>query len=210
MSIATDTYTLEQAEEDIGDLRGQVDLLNEAHTQLDATNTPNTPASGIIGYSSGGQQKYASADGGFYNTGRATFYSTSAQTVSSTGGILVSPMSCPVVAGAYRVKVRLTYLENQSAGTPSFALSGPATSTCQIMTVVTSVQGAAAVLGNRTITIGTFFAVNAMASLTRILDLEAMLVFTASGTLQFQALTSVGADTFNVQAGSFMDVMPVS
>src|SRR5258708_28229394 len=74
--MAPDAYTLEDAETDIATLRGQVDRLSEVLTKLDSTDPPNTPAAGLIHYSIGGQHKYASSDGGYYNTRRATVYST--------------------------------------------------------------------------------------------------------------------------------------
>lgn len=208
--MATTDYTLDDASNDLADLRTSMTVMGEAITMSDVTDPPTNPSSGAILYSSSGDIKYAGSDGSDYNVGRATYYSTSAQTISSTGGILVSPMSHGVGIGAYRVHVVCSYLENQSAGVPSFALTGPTTSTCEILTTVTQVAGGQPVLGNRTIVISTFFTSNTMTGITRILNLEALIVFTAAGTLQFQALTSAGADTFNIQAGSFMDVMPVS
>src|SRR5258707_12753711 len=96
--MATDAYTLEDAETDIAPLRGQVDRLSEVLTKLDSTDPPNTPAAGLIHYSIGGQHKYASSDRGYYNTRRATAYSTAGQGGSSnTDGELTRPT--PVGAG---------------------------------------------------------------------------------------------------------------
>lgn len=45
--MADDTYTLEDAEGDIGGLRGQVDRLSEIHAVSDSAGVPNTPGNGF-------------------------------------------------------------------------------------------------------------------------------------------------------------------
>jgi hypothetical protein len=73
------TYTLEQAENDIATLRGQLDRLNEV-LQLSNGPTPNTPASGTADlFASNGQIGYINASGlqmGLSGAQAATFPGT--------------------------------------------------------------------------------------------------------------------------------------
>lgn len=60
-------YTLEQAEQDIADLRGTVELLSEAHSQVDSGGVPNTAdANAYTWYSAAGQPSYIN-DAGLTN-----------------------------------------------------------------------------------------------------------------------------------------------
>jgi hypothetical protein len=60
-------YTLEQAEEDIAELRGQIELLSEAHSQVDGGVVPNTAdPNGYTFYSAAGQPSYIN-DAGLTN-----------------------------------------------------------------------------------------------------------------------------------------------
>lgn len=62
--MPTVPYTLEQAELDIAELRGDVDGLNEVHTVADGALTPNTPAAGEFAlYSTSGLPSYVNDSG---------------------------------------------------------------------------------------------------------------------------------------------------
>jgi hypothetical protein len=65
--MATEDYTLDDAQADIADLRAQVTLLEEAHQQIDSGgNTPNTPANANAShvlYSASGTPAWVSSSG---------------------------------------------------------------------------------------------------------------------------------------------------
>ena len=182
---------------------------------LDNVAAPATPTGSAWMYGGTGHVKYVGTDGGAYNTGQTTLYKTSAQTINSQSFTPVTfangGPTLPVSAAAYRIKIYGSYLENAAAGTPSFEITGPATSNVELLTEIYSVAGAAAVLTNRTTALGgSGFTGPAMASLTRIFNIEGLIVFSAAGSVGFSALTSVAADTFNIQAGTFMELVPIS
>ncbi len=63
-TVATSTYTLEDAENDIAELRGLVDQLNESHTLMNATgDTPETTSATQLYQGSGGQAAMVNASG---------------------------------------------------------------------------------------------------------------------------------------------------
>ena len=80
-------YSLEEAEDHIGDLIGGLDILGEAHTMTDSTDIPDTPTTGIIKFATAGHMRYASGssgDGNYYATGRNTNPATSALTFTTS------------------------------------------------------------------------------------------------------------------------------
>src|SRR5229473_1414470 len=124
---AVDPYTLEDAERDIATLRGQADRLSEVLTKNDSTDPPNTPAAGLIHYSSAGQHKYASADGNGYNTGHLSLYTTSLTTVNSTSAFTL--LSCPVSSGStYRIDGIVRGTQGPATIAQFVRFAGPATS----------------------------------------------------------------------------------
>ncbi len=85
--MALDPYTLQQAEEDIATLRGQVDLLTEILAQSDSGTQPNTPSAGYLLYNAGGVPSYVNAAGlqmGLQGAQLATFPNTVVTAASLT------------------------------------------------------------------------------------------------------------------------------
>src|SRR5258708_538881 len=213
--MATDAYTLEAAETDIATLRGQVDRLSEVLTKLDSTDPPNTPAAGLIHYSIGGQHKYASSDGGYYNTGRATVYSTADQVVSSNTDVTLTSLTAVVAAGAYRITGMIVATQGSGAGgnvTQAVGFTGPATSHVRIGAEWFSSPGGGAyatganVLGSLSGSVSTpAFSVGVQ----NYWDFRGLVVFTAGGTLRVVGQCN-GANTWTANSYSLMDVTPVT
>jgi len=61
--VPTAPYTLEQAEEDIADLRGQLDGVLEAHVLQSVNTTPNADPAGVVLHASGGQPNFINPAG---------------------------------------------------------------------------------------------------------------------------------------------------
>lgn len=89
--MAGETYDIEQAADDIGDLRGQVDRLNEILQITDSGSAPNTPAASTFAmYSSAGQPAYLNPQGLGGNL--------SAGNAANTGGTTVTAASATNIA----------------------------------------------------------------------------------------------------------------
>ena len=207
-------YTLEQAEEDIADLRGQVDQLDEVHTQADGGLVPNTPAAGIVTFSGSSQQKYVSAaDGNAYNTGRMTAIPGSATSLTSSYQTVVS---APLGTGGYRIRAQLLLNPSVSGGTPSYqyaAASGLVLSHGRLACLEVYMAAAMGVgdwVGDGTMP-GAFTSANSVgAGLNdRIVTFDGYLVVSTAGTLNVQAKLSSGSASI-VQYGTYLDVMPVT
>jgi hypothetical protein len=165
-------------------------------------------------YASGGQAKYLGADGGAYNTGIEPLITTGSQVVSSTTGVTVTGISAPVAAGTYRVRYRVLYTEGAAAGTPSVYFTGPAAS-------AVAISGFFVTRGSASPAMNTVFASGLgsgnllsgpvmSGALNKVGYGEGTITFTAAGTFTMGALTSAGADTFTLLAGSFAELIPVS
>src|SRR6266568_443872 len=122
-----ETYTIEQAEEHIAQLRGQVDKLSEILAQNDGP-IPNAPTgSGLAAYSASGQLKYVSTDGSTYNTGCLPLYATSPTPVTSTSAFTL--LSCTVGAGlTYRFDGIVRGTQGPNAAGQFVRFDGPAAS----------------------------------------------------------------------------------
>jgi hypothetical protein len=214
----TTTYTLEQAEEDIAQLRGQVDLSNEAQTISDGAVVPNTPAaSGVTLYSAAAQLNYASFDGNDYNTGRLTaLFTGTSQTINSTSMVNVNGLTVPVAAGTYKFRSFIPLVTNGSgaAGAPAFKLQGPAFSSGgYILSGMTNGSTGVARYDN---TSGFNFAMNgpgltATSGLATVVWIEGFCVFTASGTLLVQAaLSGAGTSQYVVAVGAYLELSPIT
>lgn len=96
-------------------------------------------------------------------------------------------------------------------------MSGPAVSLSNItssFTVATQTGGSTSPLtyfNNSTLLAATSGPTLTTAATTTFVTFafKALVTFSGTGTFNMQAYTSVGADTFTIQAGSTMDVMPV-
>jgi hypothetical protein len=116
-----DSYSIEQAEEDIATLRGQVQLLGEI-VALTNGPTPNTPASGTVDiFASGGQPNYINAAGlqmGLMGAQNATFPNTTVTQASlTTLASAVVPANDAEVGAVYALLVSGHYTEATGAAT---------------------------------------------------------------------------------------------
>jgi hypothetical protein len=212
MVMAITPYTLEQAEQDIGALRGQVDLLTEilkfTDSAADWTNTPN----GAWPYSLAGHLKYLSTDGNNYETGHVTTYATTDQTISSTTYASTCNGPVPVGIGAYRVRAVLSCQQITAAVADNFRLgfTGTISQVRMVGNFVENLAGGSDNYSSTTTNNGAFssptYAVNTLYTAT----FDGIIVTTSTGSLSIQAAESVSPDTFKVLALSFFHLEPIS
>jgi len=216
-AIATDIYPLEDAETHVATLRGQVDRLSEVITKNDSTDPPNSPAAGLIHFSASGQHKYASSDGGYYNTGWARARTTTDQTVSFTTDQVITgtvALSLPVAAIEYRVRGKITW--TQGAGTVKQALGLTTTGTTSHVRIpnlyVQVGAGVSVDAGNPNPAIFTTLAggvsTPSIANTAVVWwEFDGVVVFTSAGT--FSAVAHCNAtNTFTVNSYSFIEISP--
>lgn len=215
----TTTYTLEQAEEDIAQLRGQTDVSGEVQTFTDGSVVPNTPAaSGSSVYSAGGQLKYVGFDGNAYSSGRSTVFTAGSQSIVSTSPVVVSgggsSLSQNVVTGSYKFVFHLMCVPNGTGagGNSRFRLNGPAFSAgSYTMTNVTN--GATVARFDNTSGFGVLMPGNPMTSTLPVVDvvIKGVCTFTASAALSVSAaLTGAGDAQYVIAIGSSMDLYPIT
>jgi hypothetical protein len=174
---------------------------------------PASVAGFSVPFSSSGQLDYVSSDANVYDTGRNTKLTPNpaTQTVSSLVLVPITGLSVPVVAGTYHMHGKVVYAGNQAGGVPTFGLTGPAfTSNNLCIQKFTFLSGAA----TQPICYFSRGALAQVAGPTLVnagfveYEFDVMITFSASGTFAVNALTSIGADTFTIQALSYMDAMP--
>jgi hypothetical protein len=151
---------------------------------------------------------FTGADGNVYRFEKATEWQTgTGQIVSSTATVNITGLSAPVVAGSYKIRALVPFQANQSAGTATITVTAPAASFVGVGFRF-NLNGAAA-NNNWHTTIATIGGGIAMTSGAYWVEFEGIITFTASGTLQFKAQTSAGADTFTIQPGAMLDIEPI-
>lgn len=215
------TYTLEQAASDIAALRGQIDVINEAHIILDGGVVPNiTPSSGVTLYSQAGDLHYEGFDGNEYQTGRFSVVSTAATTIASTSpAILGSPtaFSAPVAIGTYHFRAHLMYIGNGTGATtasPAFRVTCPAFSAGSYQLVGTANGPLVSVRFDNTSGGGVDLAAPSLTSgdVTTRFDavIEGALAFSATGILSITARIPVSTNAqYVIAQGSSFDVWPI-
>jgi hypothetical protein len=213
--VAIEGYTLEQAEAEIAELRGLIDVITEAHTKADATDAPVVPASGLISYSTGGQENYVSADGNTYYTGRATFPAgPSGFPYSLTTSMTTVPgLSAPLGVGAYRVHAQLLLAVPVTAGQGQLAFQltasgGLTAGSGRYACVATNFQNGVgssdyATLGSQVTgnTPGT-------AGANQIVRIDGYFVVTVAGTINVQAKQGATAAVTIPQYGTYLEIYP--
>jgi hypothetical protein len=203
-------YTIVQAQDDIAAAAGLVDRMGEAHSKTDATDPPNQPAAGLTSYSLTGHEKYASSDGADYNTGRNTVVISSATTFNSTSFTTVA--SLPVAAITYRVEAGAHGTMGGTAAAQAMGIDGPSTSLVKMCSanwkIITS---GSSVFTTKNQALATDFFIAAHSANSDFwLEIRGMVTFTAAGTLVWQGRAPVAANTWTLQGGSFIDLMPVT
>jgi hypothetical protein len=213
-------YTLEQAEEDIAALTGQVTTLDEAHTQYDGGVVPNTPSpSGYTSFSASGHEKYQSADGNAYNTGTLRLAIIGSQTVTSTSPVIVGSnggvsLSTPVAAAHYHFRFHVWFIGNGTGtgGTSDFRVACPAFTNGSysgsffgngltgFVRFDNTSGGGVDLLGPAPVTTATYLAV-----------VEGDCIFTASGTLSLSGrLSAAGTLQYTIASNSFLELSPLT
>jgi len=177
--------------------------------QLPNATPPATVPGGVGLYATGGNLQFAAADGNDYNTGRKTVVNFG-QTISSTAP--ASILSWPVAAGTYRFRAWIIFHGGSAAGTGLFATSGPAVSLCTVswenkgngaaVTVNTAYQAALGLAGFGSQTLST--------TTSQMMEMEATVTFTASGTFAVTCAEGTSGDTVIIAGGSTLEVMPVN
>ena len=213
--MAGEPYTLEQAETDIANLRALADRQSEVITKNDSTDSPNTPAAGIIHHSIAGSHKYASADGGTYNTGRSTIIPTATQTINSTSQAVVGansvPMSWPVAAGKYCLHAEITYIPDFSAATADLRLTIGGGAALNLRANYWVWANGGGVVNNQVTAMDTDMVSSTMvAGTTFVFVVSAVMSLSGAATLSLVARTSVAADTYKIQGYSLASLFPVT
>jgi hypothetical protein len=211
-SPRSEQYTLELAEEHIGDLRGATDLIGEAHAQTDATDIPDTPAAGHIMFATAGHMRYASGttgDGNYYATGRNTNAATG--TLSFTTSFQVVPgLSVSLGVGTYAIHCQVLVNPPASAGgTVSYRFTATGG-----LTASSSRFGLTEVFGGNTASstqpLGTQMDGSAPGGATdRVARMEGTIVVSVAGTLQMQMKQAATANAATYQAGTYIEAFPV-
>jgi hypothetical protein len=211
--VAIEGYTLEQAEQEIAELRGLIDVLTEAHTKDDATDTPGTPASGVISFSTAGQEKYTSSDGNAYNTGRQT--NNASNLLALTTSMQTVPgLSAVLGAGSYRVRAQCLISNPGTGGQGAISYRLHPTGG------LTASSGRASVLATHAangITVSDFATLDTTLTATGavitpniVATFDGFFVFSAGGTINVQLSQAATAAVTVVQNGSYLDIYPVS
>jgi hypothetical protein len=210
-----DSYTLEQAEDDIGLLRQQVDRLEEIISQFSGAVIPNLPSQGFSQYEAGGHQKYiSSADSGVYNTGRLTLSVTSDQSITSTTPITITGLSGGVAAATYGVFGIFRYTQGSAGVTQDLGFTGGGTwgaySRISLIaipntgfTASTPYVGELGAAG--TVVLPAFAATDAIT-----VFICGVIAFGSAGTFALTGAEVTSGDSWTVKAGTTLHLLPVT
>lgn len=202
-------FTLEQAEEEIAQLRGDLHLLTERVALTDSTDAP-VITGGCAAYSSSGQLMYVSGDTNTYDTGRLSLGATGPLTLSSSLQNIPG-ISCTLGVGTYVIEAQLAINPSTSGGNMSYQ------GTCSGGLVnlhgrlaFTEIVTNAVVSGCDYVNVGTTYtSTNALGGSDRVTTVRGWAVFTAPGTFAIQAKLSSGAATIQ-QYPTYMQIFPVT
>jgi hypothetical protein len=164
---------------------------------------------GVLFYSKGGHFKYKAEDGNTYNTGHTTFICPSTQTIGAASPTNITGLSCPVSIGTYKFHANIVFNGNVAARIGN-AISAPATSLAMVTYLWFNNGGAVAVSQATSAALGTGVLGPTMTAANQVLKIEGVATFTAAGTFALQADTSIAADNLFIQAGSTLDMFPIS
>lgn len=206
-------YTTEQAANDIAELRGQIQILLEANTQLDTTTVINTPTGGHTQFSSSGHQKYTSSDGNAYNTGRTVAMATSDQPVGQTGNLSIPGTAIPVVAGTYLIRGVMILDNGSVTATQAMSITTAAVTNlnCEIA-VFSATSNAFKAFGEITSATGQRVGTGNLSASERVIGYYfGSALFSAGGTVQMGASCVTSAlDTFTVRSRTHLILEPVT
>ena len=155
------------------------------------------------------------AAGGGGDSQAQTQYATSTpQLINSGSYVDIGGLSYPVGAGTYHILAHLIITVNTGGAEAAFQYKGgtvsgflaslrkgqTATSTAVIYNITSNTAYTAGGGGINTDPLG---------AAGYIIDLDALIIFSAGGTMTLGAATTVGADTYDIQVGSYWTVVPV-
>jgi hypothetical protein len=161
----------------------------------------------------GGLQHLAETapDGNLYSIEVLHLWTSGTQTINSTTPAVITGLSATLAALSYRIRGCINYVGNQSAGTPTFAIHGGAVSLASVDAEFTNTDGAATqpIPYWNSGSLGSYAGAPLVNGNSVKLEFEIFATFSASALFTIQTSTSVATDTFTIQAGSWMDIMPV-
>jgi hypothetical protein len=153
------------------------------------------------------QLKYIGSDGGDYNTGRKTTI-TVGQTVNVAADVVISGLQFTVgTTCEYHIRALVPISANQTGGVANVSLHGPAVGSggggfrfTNSTSVANNWNGGGLPSGGVAMTNGQ----------STWIELEGWFLFSAAGIVSIQAHTSIVGDSFVVQSGSLLEIMPVT
>jgi hypothetical protein len=202
--VAIEGYTLEQAEAEIAELRGLIDVITEAHTKADATDAPDVPASGLISYSSGGQEKYTSADGNAYTGGQFISIGPASNTAINAAWAVASGIpgfTVPAGGGVYHFHGKfVAQMVAPGSVNENVGLSGPATNYVNLVYTDTNIGVTPPVLNHKLFetSLGPFGTAAYATSAVWEAEFTGNVSFSAGGT--FQLAGGTNGSNFNILA----------
>lgn len=224
-SSTTDPYTLEQAEEDISILRGQVNLLQEIlsqNQQLAGGPAAGPPTLGYQQYMDGPgfPQFISAADGNMYDAACVTCTpsgGSSGQTVNSVTAAPIGNATIPLAANTvYDVSGCLLLNPNQAAGAAVISLLSTlgfnwiATAFTEFTPPLNSNGASGTGNGQVSTSRSASFQTANFGANVRMVIIEGQLSNGASANqITFQAACTVAADTYVIMAGSKIRLRPV-
>lgn len=173
--------------------------------------TPGTPTGASALYSKTGNLHYISSDGNEYNTGALRLGVFPAFLVNATTAQNVTGASVAVAARRYRFRMHVWYSTSAAAGAPTLDVTGPATTGNAFKDVSYIQQGNPASANARALNSisGGLGQGIPLAASGGVAFVEGDATFSAAGTLQLTALTSIAADTFTINYVS-IDLYPIT
>ena len=218
------TYTLDQAQKDIANLRGtlahMLAFTEFLQVQIDGILTlagQATPAVGAAGtaevYSNNargqGHLKYVSDDGVDYATGRVTSYGPPNQGISSTSFVSLTNMAVSLGVGTYKFGVLVALKANANAGQWAVEINFSGTASTSYEFRFTSAAGVQGLNANVTA-----FSTTLAGPATSVLgfywaEIYGKITVSAAGSLSVLGKTTVAADTWNAFDGSWIEAYPV-
>lgn len=211
-------YSLEQAEDHIGDLIGQVDVLGEALTQTDSSDVPDIPDEGHIVFSTSGHMRYKSGltgDSNSYATGRNTNGATSPLTFT-TSLQTVPGLTINLGVGTYRIHAQILVNNPGTAGQGTITIQTTLQSGLTVSNGRWSVTEIVAGTGNVVWANWDSFG-NSMSSgnapgantNNRTWTVDGFAIVSVAGTLAIQMKQAATAACNTVQYGTYLESMPV-
>jgi hypothetical protein len=189
-------------------------VITEAHTKGDATDAPDVPAAGLISYSSGGHEKYTSADGNAYNTGRRTLPATN-QLALTTAMTDIPGLSASLGVGTYHIRAQALINGSVTAGqgtiTARYHASGGLTVNGGRGRITEMHQvGGLALADYALIDVTLSGPAPGTAGVNEIWDFDGIWTISVAGTFSIQMAQAATSAVTVMQVGTYMEISPIS